>query len=115
MVGGDRMHELSVTRELVRQVLSVAPRPVEVHVELGLLTSYKPEPLKYYFDVLKRDNEQLADADLVIREVAGRIRCKTCHKESQVEPQYVFLCPVCSSLETDIIAGSDMILKKVVQ
>lgn len=109
------MHELNVARELVRLVLERSKHPKKVFVELGALTTFKAEPLKYYFDILKKQEPALKDAQLSITEVAGKVRCNACKKTGDVEPSFVHVCPACSSFDTVIIQGKDFILKRIVE
>ncbi len=69
------MHELAITREIVRIVVKesrkVNLRPKEIFIELGSLTTYKKTPLKYYYNILKKDSDITRGSSLRIKETAG--------------------------------------------
>lgn len=70
------MHELAITKQLVADILAQLPSSSQkivrtVSVEVGELTSYKSAPIKYYFDLLKREHDALKEAQLYVCMVAG--------------------------------------------
>ena len=69
------MHELAITQEIVKILKSECRdrkiTPKKVVVELGDFTSYKKEPLIYYYDILKKDSEIISDTELIVQEVQG--------------------------------------------
>ena len=107
------MHELSITQELIRKILKESKYPKKVVIELGDLTSYKKEPLLFYFDALKKDEERLKDAKIQIIQVPGKILCKGCNKESLTGYAVMLFCPECKSPDIEIIAGKDVLLKEI--
>ncbi len=70
------MHELAVTEEIIRIIEAECKErkvtPKKIILELGDFTSYKKWPLKYYYDLLKRDSAIIKDTELVVNEVRGQ-------------------------------------------
>ena len=66
------MHEHSITNEVVHQIIHILEdekvnKPVKkIHVELGLLTGYKKEPVLFYFESFKKNHELLKNSELFI-------------------------------------------------
>lgn len=70
------MHELAITQEIVSIVLNACKQNEyslvkQVVVELGDQTTYKAEPLLYYFDILKQETDELKSAQMIVHEVIG--------------------------------------------
>jgi len=70
------MHEFVVTKELVDAALEAcrtneAKRLRRVIVQVGTYTSFREEPIQYYFNLMKKDIAELANAELVVNMVAG--------------------------------------------
>lgn len=108
------MHEFSVTQELVRLVLEQCRNPAKVVVELGELTTFKPEPLRFYFETLKQEHPELVGCELEIIVVPGMVECLSCGRRNVVEAQSLAVCPTCESFETRIVQGKDFNLLKIV-
>lgn len=70
------MHELAVTEEIVMTIEKECKErkvtPKKVVLELGDFTTYKKEPLKYYYDILKKDSKIIRNTELVVNETAGQ-------------------------------------------
>ena len=67
------MHELAITKELLRISRETAKNNKlsfvrEIILELGSLTAYEKEPIIYYFNELKIGGDYLKNADLKIVE-----------------------------------------------
>lgn len=108
------MHELGLTREVIRIILEAKreERLVDVTaatVRLGALTTYKPDPLLYYFDILKRENG-LENCALAVVQEPGRVHCRSCGAEGEAAEQtgpLLPLCPFCGSPDVAILGGAD--------
>ena len=112
------MHELSVTKSLIDIIDSECREnritPKKIIAELGTLTSFKPDPIIFYYDILKKENSLLRDSILVIESVQGKIKCNECKKESMLEDNIMIFCPKCKSSDVEIISGRDFKLKEVI-
>ena len=69
------MHELGITGEIIRIAEEACrknkAKPVKVFVDIGNLTTYKEEPIIYYFEILKKESELLKDSTIVVNSVPG--------------------------------------------
>jgi hydrogenase nickel incorporation protein HypA/HybF len=112
------MHELAITKELIRMVKEEAKRNglkkvKSVAVELGKLTSYKKDPVEFYFGQLKKEDDLLAEAEIEIDEVDGELRCSKCGNVNAISEPILPLCAECDSAEVEIISGKDITIKEL--
>jgi hydrogenase nickel incorporation protein HypA/HybF len=107
------MHELAITKTLIDMILRESKRPKKVIVELGMLTSYKKEPIEFYFDILKKEYPALKSTELIIVPVPGRLKCNDCKKTSEITEPYLIFCDKCSSGNIELVNGKDLILKEI--
>ena len=111
------MHELAIAQSIVtlaeeeaRAVGGVRIRSITV--ALGAFSGVVEEQLRLCFPFACR--QSLADgADLEIRSIPGRCRCRRCDttfapKEPRFEP-----CPRCGSFSVDIERGQELLLERV--
>lgn len=73
------MHELSVAQGIVEACSERADgaRVLRVTLEIGTLTCVLPESLRFCYGIVA-DGTPLANAELEIRRVPGRSRCRDC-------------------------------------
>jgi hydrogenase nickel incorporation protein HypA/HybF len=112
------MHELSAAKELLDILEKECEtkgisNPKKVITRLGTLTTYSKEPIVFYFDQLKKQNDLLKDVVLIVEKENGKIRCKTCKKESFVKHSYLLFCPYCNSDDITVVEGKDFIIRHV--
>ena len=105
------MHELAVTREIVRIVeerlrREGGGRAIRVVVEIGALSHVTPEAVALCFEACAR-NGPAEGAELVFRRVPGRGVCQRCHAHvtlnALLEP-----CPRCGAPAVRPTAGQDL-------
>lgn len=77
-------------------------------IEVGCLSGFKPEPIGFYFDIIKKDYNNLKDCVLNVIEIDGRIKCEECGSESRISNQPILFCQKCESGKTKIINGKDI-------
>jgi hydrogenase nickel incorporation protein HypA/HybF len=108
------MHELAVTREIVRAVeeeLSRLPdgaRLVKVKLTLGRLTGYVPESIEFCYAALT-EGGRLAGSELDIERRDGRVRCEGCGEEFTLDEPY-FICPNCGGRELTVLGGREFLI-----
>ena len=112
------MHELSATKQIIGLINDECKKagikkPSIVKVEIGLLTTYRKDAMLFYFNILKEKETFLLNTKLDINELAGKIKCNKCNKESVVEESYLMVCPICGSTDVKIIEGNDIIVKEI--
>lgn len=112
------MHELAITQQLLILVNKACEqegisRVSRIEVELGALTTYKKEPVQYYFGMLTKNAKRFAATTLDIREIPGMIRCLSCNKQAILENPLVVCCPHCQSFKVDLVKGKDFYIKNI--
>jgi hydrogenase nickel insertion protein HypA len=107
------MHEIGIIQDIIAQAAAAAgPRPIrQVHVVRGEFSDVSRESLEFYFGQL-RGGTPVAEADLVVHEEAGRIRCAACGHEMQADLQ-TEACPACGSLALQPSAGLGLRLEAI--
>lgn len=113
------MHEYAVTQELIHLITQECERsrivkPTKVILQVGSLSSYQAEPIRFYFDLLKAESPPLSSAELEIEEVQARFRCASCQVEREAEDLWMLACPTCPGARTEITCGNDLLLKTIV-
>jgi hydrogenase nickel incorporation protein HypA/HybF len=102
------MHELAITKAII-EAIKAKDSPRHAIVDLGTLTTYKKDPIMYYFDMLKEESG-LKDTELKINVIPGKVICNECKEESIVKP-YMIICKHCNSLDVEIIQGKEIDLR----
>lgn len=108
------MHEVGVTEEIVRIIISEAEshgagKVVSAELSVGALTGFYPDVILYYFDMMKQEHPLIAEAVLEARSVPGKLTCFDCHHVSEIT-DYLLTCPLCDSLNTDLEGGQDVLV-----
>jgi len=109
------MHELAITKQLIDSICKESNKPKKVFAELGSLTSFKKEPILFYFDQLKAEFPKLEKTTLQIKEISAEIECKECNKKSSIKDLYQFFCPKCESAEVSILKGKEFVITKIIE
>lgn len=110
------MHELSLCQNLIDQLAALvrqhgAISVARLVVEVGALSGVEAQLLEDAFSLARLGT--VADrAELLTRSVAPRVRCRQCSAETDAPPNQLS-CPVCHSLDTDLMQGQALILARV--
>ena len=111
------MHELEVTRSILESVRSAAQRegivPISAKVFVGELTTFKPDPIRYYAEVLCEDDTFLNGLVLEIEMVEGIVECASCGVRGRSASDLAVACASCASRDITIVSGDDVIVKSV--
>ena len=105
------MHEVGLMAQAVEIALERAEQNggVRVHrltMRIGPLAGVEIDALRFAFEVVTQDTA--ADgAELHIDEVPVRCWCAPCEREFQ-PGDYVFRCPSCQQLSTDVRQGHEL-------
>ena len=104
------MHELGITRNIVAIVGEAAKgrRVTCVTLEVGKLSGVMADSIAFCFDVVAKGTP-LDGARLVIRQIAGRARCRDCGVEVDT-PSLTTACG-CGSRNLDRLAGEELLIK----
>lgn len=106
------MHEMSIVQSVVAMVREKAGgrRVRRLTLEIGKISGVLPDAIEFCFELCCRDTV-LEGAQLEIREIAGRARCRMCGVEFPLEQPYGH-CP-CGSVHFEYVAGDRMLLKEM--
>jgi hydrogenase nickel incorporation protein HypA/HybF len=101
------MHELSITQSVVDAVVEHfdGARIRGVRLEIGRLSGVLPDAVRFCFD-LAAAGTALEGARLEIDEPAGRVRCRECTRECELEDA-IPLCR-CGSARVEVLSGADL-------
>ena len=111
------MHELSIMQSLHEQVTELARthgarRVVRVALDLGALSNVVPELLREAFLAFREADPLFTAADLEIRRIPIRVRCRSCRAESAPDG-YRIRCVTCGGVGVDVIQGEELLLRDV--
>lgn len=101
------MHELGITRNVVAIASEAANgrRVTRVTLEIGRLSGVMAEAIRFCFDTVSQGTA-LDGAELEIREIAGRARCKSCGHVYEA-PTHFSAC-ACGSRASDRLSGEEL-------
>lgn len=110
------MHELSLAQSILDVVNEHLPCDGKTNVKfikirVGKLSNILTDSLKFCFDALKKDS-RFAKTELIIRTIPLTIQCKTCGERSSIN-DLTFTCPVCSSINIQVVNGNDLSIEEI--
>jgi len=108
------VHELSICGSIADIVSRRAGgRPVRViNVRVGQLRQVVPDTLAYCWDLVSADTP-LDGSRLAVESVPARLRCRDCHRETEVGDLPVFYCGSCGATNTEVVAGEEFLITSV--
>jgi hydrogenase nickel incorporation protein HypA/HybF len=106
------MHELGIAQEIVAIVAEHAgeARVTRVVLEIGRHALVLPDSIRFCFDLCS-EGTVVHGAQLEIREIAGRARCRGCGEEFALEQPFG-LCD-CGSADLQWLAGDEIKVKEM--
>ena len=119
------MHELSMTTQIVENVLEEAKnhdakKVTEVHLVIGKMTFLGTEQIRFCYNILT-ENTIMKNSELIIEENEGIIECSTCGYRGLIkqtdDPTYhlsipTLSCPTCGKT-AKIIEGKECTIKSI--
>ena len=110
------MHELAVCQSIVDQVSHIAAEHQstlveKIYLQIGPLSGVEPDLLESAFPFACA-NTAAANAQLIISRLPIRVRCKTCHAETEATANRL-ICGACGDWQTMLISGNEMLLERV--
>jgi len=105
------MHEMGIADSILKAVAKELRRypgahATKVGVRIGELSAVDPESLQFCFEALVHETE-FDPLTLEVQFIQRRHKCRVCEAEFEVR-DYMFLCPYCSSLNSECIAGEEL-------
>jgi Zn finger protein HypA/HybF involved in hydrogenase expression len=111
------MHELEVTKSILASIRSAAQRegivPTSARILIGELTTFKPDPIRYYAGVLCENDAFLKSVVLEVEMVAGVLECSSCGAIGASASDLALACASCASREVTVVSGDEVIVKSV--
>lgn len=109
------MHELAVTESILEIALrhgreAGAERITDLFLVIGELSSVVDDSVQFYWNIIS-EGTAAAESTLHFRRISGRLGCRTC--DHTYSPREDLPCPVCGSLEIDILAGEEFYLEAI--
>lgn len=110
------MHELAVCQALLHEVCRVAEAQgatdvSRVIVWVGPLSGVEPALLERAFEIARVETPA-RHAELILEFSGVQVRCRNCGAVSSVSPTCL-LCPRCGDFHTELLAGDELMLKRV--
>lgn len=106
------MHELGIAEAALRQTLAHAHEARARHVarvvlRIGAVSGVDPEAFRFAFDALLPGT--IAEgATLEINVVPARVRCPTCAQDFAPGDDFIFNCPACQRVCTELTSGREL-------
>lgn len=105
------MHEFAAAKDILQMLehtLGSERDLRRVHLTLGPLSGIAAEALRFCFSELAKQ-EGFGSPELIIEEIASRVRCGACGTEYAVT-DFADACPECQSLKRKILSGDEFTL-----
>ncbi len=111
------MHEVSMMQNTLDIAIAQAQQNGAKKIDLltmniGELSGVIPEALEFAFDVLIQGT-MAQNAQLEIKTIPVVCHCQRCDRNFQPEG-YIFTCPQCQQVTTDVLTGTELELASVV-
>ncbi|MBN2280062.1 MAG: hydrogenase maturation nickel metallochaperone HypA [Candidatus Marinimicrobia bacterium] len=107
------MHELSIAQNIAKIVHQEYLKGnfqsdiQVVHFSAGRMNAIIPESLLLNFNIVKRNYNEMKQAELIIAEKEIIIKCNVCLREYVIQ-EPVFYCQNCGSSNISILQGKEM-------
>lgn len=110
------MHEMSTCKQLIKQIEKVAETQPDkliknIKLSIGELARVDIDELIELFPIASQGT-CAENAELIIEREAISIKCIPCEQISDVSMKNMN-CPICGSENTQLLAGTDMLLKEL--
>lgn len=111
------MHEVSMMQNTLDIAIAQARQNNAIQIDcltmnIGKLSGVIPEAIEFAFEVLSK-NTIAENARLEIKTIPVVCHCQKCDRNFQPEA-YVYQCPQCQKISSDILQGRELELVSVV-
>ncbi len=110
------MHELEITRSLVKLALDEAEKAnakklTSVTVVLGEMCGAVDDSVAFYFEIMTKGTIG-EGAKIIFRKVPMQAKCRNCG--STVNPKDIFWeCEKCHSMDIEMISGKELYIESI--
>jgi hydrogenase nickel incorporation protein HypA/HybF len=113
------MHELAVTKSILRLVLNTAQqkkakRIQAIYLTVGEMRNLEQDWIQRYFDYISKDT--IAEgAHIVVTKVPVVFGCRLCGKEftANLHEDKKLLCSYCGGFEYSLLSGRELLVEKM--
>jgi hydrogenase nickel incorporation protein HypA/HybF len=113
------MHELAVTKSILRLVLNAAQQKKAkkiqaIYLIVGEMRNLEQDWIQRYFDYISKDT--IAEgAQIEVTKVPVAFGCKLCGKEftADLYENKKLLCPYCGGFEYTLLFGRELLVEKM--
>ena len=110
------MHEYSIVQSLLNSCEehtkeNGSSKVLKVVVKIGVMSGVEPDLLQSAFDTFK-ESTICENAEFVLNVQNIVVKCRECNKETVLK-KLEYSCPICKSVELDILDGEDMYLMQL--
>lgn len=110
------MHELSVCQSIIKQAVAIAEQNgaqaiCRIELAIGPLAGVDIQLLQHAFP-LASAGTLAQHAKLDAQALPLKVRCLSCFRESDVEPNRL-LCAHCNDWHTQVISGDEMLIRSI--
>ena len=111
------MHEGSIAASIIEETKKYAQENnisavKKVFVKAGVMRAVVDDALKFFFDIMKKEENIVKDAELLVEREEILCRCKKCNTEFRPEGLF-FICPQCGSTDVEILEGDSILLMSI--
>jgi hydrogenase nickel incorporation protein HypA/HybF len=113
------MHELAVTKSILKQALDHAARNgggeiVSIHLAIGEMRNLEEEWLQRYFEHISKGTVA-TKAVIKVRKIPVVFLCKDCGREfmANLKEDKKILCQHCAGFEYDLVTGRELIIEQL--
>ena len=111
------MHELSITQSILdiverHAIAAGAQQVTHIRLVIGDLTSFVPDSIQFYFDILSQGT-RAAGATLELDRRPGQIRCGGCGQVYAPTDGQIWVCPSCNALGGELITGKELYVESI--
>ncbi|MFP4402851.1 MAG: hydrogenase/urease maturation nickel metallochaperone HypA [Nanoarchaeota archaeon] len=114
------MHELDITKNLIKQIKEIIiskkiNKNMAINLEIGNLSTFSAMPIKFYFKNLLKEDDFFENKIIKLKIIKkkGIIYCNDCNTKTIIDRLDDIYCSKCYSLNTKIIDGKEVIIKKI--
>ena len=110
------MHEMSIALNIVKTVeeelgKAKGSRVEKLELVVGKLSGVVIESLDLALEAAKKDGP-LAEAEILIEEIPGKMRCLKCGNEFVTDDFYT-ICSNCNQYQHEVISGKDLLIRSM--
>jgi len=110
------MHEYFITQNILKTVIteaekSGAKKVLEIHLEIGELSSFEESSIKMYFDILS-EKTIACGAKIIVSKTPVEFHCLKCDFDYEID-HISYDCPVCGEIGAYNGSGKEFLVESI--